>query len=252
MVGEAAAADAVDRAYRLPDLKVGLHVVLVEGRPILPPEEIPDLVDATGRFSGDMVTAGIKFFFLPKVRRQLAREIGAQFAAFARTGLPLDHVDAHKHFHLHPTIAKLIIAIGRKFGARAMRLPFEPAAPIAAAGDSEAVAGLGPTALRLWTLQLGRAIRRAGLVSNDRFFGLAWSGAMTEARLLRLIPHLPDGVSEIYFHPAQATNAHLAQTMPSYHHEEELAALLSPRVRTALAAGGIVRTSFTALAEAAS
>jgi chitin disaccharide deacetylase len=251
MVGEDAAADAVDRAHRLPDLKVGLHVVLVEGRPLSPPEEIPDLVDTEGRFSGDMVTAGIKFFFLPKVRRQLAREIGAQFEAFARTGLPLDHVDTHKHFHLHPTVARLIIAIGGKYGARAMRLPFEPAGPIAAAGEADAVTGFGASALRLWTLQLGRAIRRAGLVSNDRFFGLAWSGAMTEARLLSLIPHLPDGVSEIYFHPAEATNTRLAQTMPCYRHEEELAALLSPRVRTALAAAGIVRTSFSTLAEAA-
>ena len=39
------------------------------------------------------------------MKRQLAREVAAQFAAYAATGLPLDHVDAHQHFHLHPTVA---------------------------------------------------------------------------------------------------------------------------------------------------
>ncbi|HWI86985.1 MAG TPA: ChbG/HpnK family deacetylase, partial [Sphingomonas sp.] len=38
MVSGAAAADAVTRARRLPKLGVGLHVVLVDGRPILPPD----------------------------------------------------------------------------------------------------------------------------------------------------------------------------------------------------------------------
>ena len=85
MVGEPDTEDAVARARHLPDLKVRLHVVLVEGTPVSPPDEIPDLVDSRGRFPSDMVTAGFKFFFLPRARRQLAREIRAQFDAFART-----------------------------------------------------------------------------------------------------------------------------------------------------------------------
>ena len=36
MVAAPAAADAVARARRMPALRVGLHVVLVEGRPVLP------------------------------------------------------------------------------------------------------------------------------------------------------------------------------------------------------------------------
>ena len=42
------------------------------------------------------------------LRAQLRAEIEAQFAAFEATGLALDHVNAHKHFHLHPTIAGLL------------------------------------------------------------------------------------------------------------------------------------------------
>jgi hopanoid biosynthesis associated protein HpnK len=128
MVTGNAMADAVTRARRLPRLGVGLHLVLVEGRPALPPDRIPDLVDRDGLFRTNMVRAGIDIFFRPAVRRQLAAEIEAQFAAFAATGLSLDHVNAHKHFHLHPTIAGLILSIGRRYGLHAMRAPVEPLA----------------------------------------------------------------------------------------------------------------------------
>jgi hopanoid biosynthesis associated protein HpnK len=251
MVGEPDTEDAVARARRLPDLKVGLHVVLVEGTPVSPPDEIPDLVDSRGRFPSDMVTAGFKFFFLPRARRQLAREIRAQFDAFARTGLALDHANTHKHIHLHPTVASMIIRIGREFGLKAMRLPVEPAKPIAAAEARREAGSLGDAALRGWTRQLRWSLRRAGMVTNDQVFGLAWSGAMTEQRVLGLIPNLPEGVSEIYFHPARELTPRLALTMPRYRHAEELQALLSPRIGLALAQAGIARTTFTALVEAA-
>ena len=248
MVGEAAVADAVARARATPSLKVGLHLALIEGTPVSDPSAIPDLVDKSGRFPNDMVAAGFRFFFLPHVRRQLAAEIRAQFEAFKATGLELDHVNTHKHIHLHPTVAAMMIDIGRDYGLKAMRVPYEPVGPIARATGTAAGTNLGDTALRLWTRQLVGKIRRAGLTANDQVFGLAWSGALTEARLLALIPHLPEGVSEIYGHPATAMTPTIRRTMPDYRHPEELAGLASPRVREALATNGIVRTSFSELA----
>ena len=248
MVGEEAAHEAVAIARRHPGLRVGLHVVLVEGTPVSDPAEIPDLVDAAGRFPGDMVGAGFRFFFKPGIRAQLAREIRAQFEAFRRTGLALDHANTHKHIHLHPTVARLIVEIGRDYGLRAVRLPVEPAGPVAAAEGQAAPGGLGAAALRAWTGQLKAMLKRQGMVTNDQVFGLAWSGAVTEARVAALIPHLPEGVSEIYFHPATALTPKLARTMPSYRHADELAALLSPEVKRLIAAHGIERTSFTDLA----
>nr|MDP9121626.1 hopanoid biosynthesis-associated protein HpnK [Acidobacteriota bacterium] len=126
MVSAAAADDAVRRARRIPTLAVGLHLVLVEGRPTLPPERIPDLVDRNGELATHLVRAGVEFFFRPSVRRQLADEIRAQFQAFRATGLALDHVNAHNHMHLHPTLLALILEIGRDFGLRAVRVPYEP------------------------------------------------------------------------------------------------------------------------------
>ena len=81
MVGAPAAADAVARARRMPELRVGLHLVLVEGRPVLPPEQLPALVDRRGHFRTDMVRLGFDIFARPAVRRQIRAEIDAQFRA---------------------------------------------------------------------------------------------------------------------------------------------------------------------------
>jgi len=83
-------------------------------------------VNSQGFFRTDMAHMGVDMFLRPKVRRQLAAEIAAQFEAFRASGLRLDHVNAHKHFHLHPTVAGQIIEIGRRFGMSAARVPMEP------------------------------------------------------------------------------------------------------------------------------
>jgi hypothetical protein len=88
------------------------------------------------------------------------------------------------------------------------------------------------------------------LAINDHVFGIAWSGAMVERRLLALLPHLPPGVSEVYFHPAARTTPDLAAAMPGYRHAEELAALLSPDVRRLIGELQIELTGYGDLAAA--
>jgi hopanoid biosynthesis associated protein HpnK len=222
MVGAAAAQDAARRARALPGLHVGLHLTLADGRAVLPRRQIPDLVDADGRFHDDMVRAGWRFFARPRVRAQLAAEIRAQFAAFAALGLRLDHLDGHKHFHLHPTVLSLAVRIGRDFGLPGVRVPAEP--------------GLTMTRLLTpWLALMRSRLRRARLASNDQLFGLSHSGAMDEPRLLRIVQRLPAGVTEIYLHPATVSGSAIAASMPGYRHRDELDALLSPAVRGALA-----------------
>jgi hopanoid biosynthesis associated protein HpnK len=224
MVGSPAAADAVARARRLLRLRVGLHIVLVEGRPVLPPERLPDLVDANGCFRSDMGALGLDIFARPSVRRQVAAEIEAQFEAYRATGLALDHVDAHKHFHLHPTIAGQTIAIGRRYGLRALRVPREPASVLAEVDSSAPPRRDYLTAP--WAALLGHRARRAGLRIADAVFGLAWSGAMTEARLSGVLSRLSEGYTEIYLHPA--TGDRFAGHAPGYRYTDELAALTAP------------------------
>jgi hopanoid biosynthesis associated protein HpnK len=248
MVGGPAADDAVERARRLPTLRVGLHLVLVEGRPVLPPEAVPDLVDASGEFSPHLVRAGIRFFFRPRARRQIEAEIRAQFQAFRDTGLTLDHVNAHNHMHLHPTLLSLLLEVGREFGLRAVRVPYEP--PLAswrAARAAPARRFLSAAFLSPWTALLRRRLRRAGVLSNEFVFGVNDSGRMRTGLVVRLLGTLPDGVTEIYFHPATRRCPEIDRHMADYRHEEELEALTSPLVGETLRRAGVRTIAFADL-----
>lgn len=240
MVSGPAAADAVARARACPSLAVGLHLVLADGSSTLAPHAIPDLVGRDGRFGTRMARDGLRFFCLPRVRRQLAREIRAQFDAFAATGLLLDHVNAHKHFHLHPTVLSLILAIGRDYGLAAVRLPREANAP---------------PWLRPWLALLRARLRTAGIAHNDVVVGVRQSGRFDEAALLAALADVPRaGIVECYLHPALDSGTAIAPSMAGYRHADEFAALVSPRVREAcalLAARGVRFGGFGAVAGAA-
>jgi hopanoid biosynthesis associated protein HpnK len=236
MVGAPAFADAVERARRTPSLHVGLHLVVIEGPSVLAPLDIPDLVGADGWFPNDQLRMGVAYYVRPAVRRQLRRELRAQFEAFARTGLALDHANAHKHMHLHPTVGRMMIEIGREFGLQAIRVPAEP--PVA--GQS-----LGNRVLRWWCGVLRAQARRAGMVTNDWVMGLSDTGHMTAARVGELLSEVPEGLTEMYFHPATQRDLVLRRLMPAYEHEAEYAALLGTRVPH-----DISLTNFSAVAAA--
>jgi hopanoid biosynthesis associated protein HpnK len=223
MVAAPAAADAIRRARANPSLKVGLHLVVIEGPAALPYSQIPDLIDPTGQFPSDQLRLGLNYFFRPRIRAQLAREIEAQFAAFAATGLKLDHANAHKHMHLHPTVGAMLLRSGLKHGLPRIRIPAEPPSVLASCGTP---ATLADRLLYRWSSLLRHQARTAGVATNDHCFGLAWSGHMTTSRIRTLLRNLPDGDTEIYFHPAARRDSVLQRLMPDYEHEAELATLL--------------------------
>jgi len=240
MVGAPAAADAVARARRLPTLRVGLHVVVARDRPVLPAQDIPDLVDATGNLRSNLVEAGIRYFFRPSIRRQLRSEIAAQFAAFQRTGLPLDHVNAHNHMHFHPTVLTYILDIGRDYGVRAIRLPYEPFLPSWRASRTDFFRRLGTSLfLTPWSALMRLRIGRCGLARNDYVFGLYDSGRFDAERVLALLECLPPGVTELYFHPATAGPKNPPPLVADYEPAAELAALVEPRIAEKIRALGI-------------
>ncbi len=248
MVGAAAARDAIGRARRSSTLKVGLHLVLVEGRPVLAPAVIPDLVDERGMFSTRFVSAGYKWFFRPGIRQQLEAEIRAQFQAFKRTGLVLDHVNAHNHMHLHPTVLSKILKVGQDFGLRAIRLPYEPILlSLRVCRSRPANRILSWALLWPWLKLFKLRVKVAGMKCNDFVFGLHDSGHLTPELFEQFILHLPDGLTEIYCHPATRRCPEIDETMLDYEHEEELRALISPEIKAALVQRSVQRLAFSEL-----
>ncbi len=239
MVGEPAMAEGVAVARRNPGLAVGLHLTLTDGTPTLAPERIPALVQGNGRFRDDMAGLGLTLAVSPAARAQLRAEVAAQFSAFAATGLVCDHLNAHKHYHLHPVIAAVAFAEAARRGVKAVRIPWEPPALVRAV---EPGAATMPRALQPFTWMLRRLAARHGLRAPDRVVGVAWSGAFTAARLAAVLPGLPEGVTEVYLHPGTAGG--FVGEAPGYRYAEELAALLDDGVRRAL--GSTPRFGYTA------
>jgi chitin disaccharide deacetylase len=234
MVGQGAAADAVVRARSLPTLGVGLHLTLVCGAPILPSANVALLCGEDGMLLEDLPRAGVRWFLSPRARQQLIAEIEAQFAAFAATGLPLDHVDAHNHMHLHPSVLPHVIRLAKAQNCKWIRLPYEP--------------GGMPLIARPWLAWMRRTLKKAGLRHNDAVIGLVSSGKVTQNLVASKLANLPAGIIELYLHPATRRSAHFAAQMPGYDPVGELAALVSPEIKAQLAQLGITPKRFADLA----
>jgi len=224
MVGSPACDDAVAIARRNPNLRVGIHVVMVRGKPVLAPDQVPDLLDADGMLCHDLFGAARRWSFRAGAKQQLRAEVRAQFEKFVETGLTLDHIDSHNHMHMHPFALDTILEIGRDYGAPLLRVPYEP--PLAswrAAGNRMLSRFATAWALAPWTSRMRSRARRFGYPTTDNVFGIRDSGAVTAERILGYLRALPEGISEIYSHPSTEGTARV-----------ELDALTDPRVRDAL------------------
>jgi chitin disaccharide deacetylase len=228
MVGEPCCAEAVALARQQPRLGVGLHLTLSCGRATLPPEKIRGLVNARREFDNRPVALGWRYFFRRDLREPLRREIHAQFEAFHATGLVLDHVNGHQHMHLHPTVLRILMEDAEKLGIRRLRLtrdPFWLNARLASgawayrASHAFIYACLSRRARP--ELQ-SRNIRHTG-----RVFGLLQNARVDETYVMRLLPRLPSGDSELYSHPS----------LDEFKHEFD--ALVSARVKSAVPELGI-------------
>jgi hopanoid biosynthesis associated protein HpnK len=252
MVTGEAAAEAVALAREHPRLAVGLHLVLAQGRAAAPSAEIPHLVTGRGTFRDRPVLVGLRYaweYVARSGRVELRREIEAQLAAFASTGLPLAHLDGHLNMHLHPMVLPILLEVAPRYGIRAVRLSREDLGA-ALRYDSRHLARklFEGAVFRALAAYAGPRLAAAHIVTADRVYGMHQTGHVDEPYLLALIGTLPSGVSEIYCHPAEVTPAGLAAHQPGYDHRGELAALTSARVRAALVAADVQLVSYAELA----
>jgi hopanoid biosynthesis associated protein HpnK len=238
MVTGDAAEEAVALARENPSLAVGLHLVVVSGRAALPAAEIPALVDAQGLFPVGPVASGLRYQLRSNARAQLRREIRAQLLRFRETGLPLSHVDGHLHMHLHPVVLSCLVELADEFEIPAIRLPHEE---LSWNLSFERRSGVRKA---LWAWIFARLRRHgerllgaAGIGFSDRVYGLLQTGRMTEGYWLDLLPRLSASSVEIYCHP-DASLADEPRNGPPGAGASELAAVLSPRVREAIAKAG--------------
>jgi len=220
MVNEPGLDEAVALAKENPKLGVGLHLTLLCGHSALSPEKIPGLVNPRGEFSSNPVSVGIRYFFNRSLRGQLHDEIHAQFARFHATGLPLDHVNGHLHLHLHPVVFGILMADAEKLGIQRMRFTRDCFARSRRMTHGRWFYRVAHALIHDRLSKRAREpLRQRGIKHAQITFGLLQDSQVDEAYVLKLLPELPPGDSELYSHPS----------LDEFKHEFD--ALISPRVK---------------------
>ena len=220
MVNEIACDEAVALARENPSLGVGLHLTLLCGKSASPPEKIPGLVNARGEFSDKPITTGSRYFFRRSLLGQLRLEIHAQFQKFRATGLPLDHVNGHLHLHLHPVVFGILMEDAATLGIRHFRLTRDCLSRSRRLARGHWIYRVSHAAIYEWlSHRARRPLRQRGIRHTQITFGLLQNARVDEEYILKLLPGLPPGDSELYSHPS----------LDEFKHE--FAALVSPRVK---------------------
>ncbi|TVQ44652.1 MAG: ChbG/HpnK family deacetylase [Gloeocapsa sp. DLM2.Bin57] len=230
MVTGEAFTQGVALAKTHPNLGVGLHLVLVCGKSVLPPEVIPHLVNDRGYFSDNPVYAGLWYQFNLATQEELRQEIKAQLDKFLDTGLSLTHVDGHLNLHLHPVILAILVELAQEYPIKFIRLPSEEL--------SLSLGKAGNVLRQLLMSPIFALLRRHGeklldrhkIGYTDKVYGLLATSQVTEDYLLGIIPEIKADFVEIYSHP----------TVDNL----EKMALISPRVKKQIEDYGFSLTNY--------
>lgn len=193
---------AIGMALGAPSLGVGCHVVLVDGEPVLPADQVASLVDPrTGRFY-QALGGFLRRLFSGRMRAaEIEAEAAAQIATLQNRSLRLTHFDTHKHTHMFPAVLKPLLRAARNAGISAVRNPFEPVwamratprAPLARRGEE--------MVLRCFEPALRRIIAREGFATTDGTIAVVGTGSLDASTVRSLVSQLPEGTWELVTHP---------------------------------------------------
>jgi hopanoid biosynthesis associated protein HpnK len=241
MVGLPAVEEAVARAKVRPGLAVGLHVALVAAPSLLPREQLPLLTGARGWFTDDTTRAALRYSFSPGCRRELRRELRAQFEAFARTGLPWSHVDSHRHLQLNQVVFHAALGLAREYQVPGFRVPEDDFSLHARLDPADAARQKSLARIFSWLCaRERRVLQREGFVTTRWCYGLFRTGCLRADYLVRLVRELPDGDFELHCHPDLETEKGRA----------EYGALSAPEFRQALRDRDVKLATYPSLAGA--
>lgn len=198
--------DAVALARVNPLLEVGCHVVLVDGASALPAPKIPSLADQArqfrpklGRFAADLLTNRIR-------PDEIEAEATAQIRRIQDAGLPVTHIDTHKHTHIFPRVLRPLLRAARARGVAAIRNPFEPEWALRITPKGGRLRRVAVTVLDSQRRTFLRLVREAGLATTSGTIGVLATGthdvAATLDLLLKALPPEPEeAVWELICHP---------------------------------------------------
>jgi hopanoid biosynthesis associated protein HpnK len=240
MANGAAFEHATQLARATPTLDVGIHLVLVAERPLLPAADIPSLMTEDGTFPGH-ATALARRYLLGRIRLDEVRaELAAQIERVLAAGLRPSHLDSHQHTHMLPGIRRVVVELAQRYRIPAMREPVEALRSYMLRTPAGWVRAAQAQVLRLL------ALRAASDPTwhADHFVGFFEGGRLDRVRLRRLLAHLPSmGTCELMCHPGRADPASPYGHW-GYRWHEELEALSDPGLVGLLRERGVRLASY--------
>ncbi len=251
MANGKAFAEATDLAQRTPGLSIGCHVVLIDGEPVLPPDQIPTLTSSL-RFRDGLKQFAARSLAGRMSAEEIAAEAAAQIREIQSTGISVSHVDTHKHTHVFPQILRPLLKAAADCGVRAVRNPFGPRFPLR---SSELLARpklwtryVEVQILRRFAGKFREAVARAGFATPDGTLGIEVTGTLDETLFLAIARSIPDGTWEFVCHPGYNDSDLLAaNTRLRASRETELHVLTLPAAREILAREGVELISYREL-----
>jgi predicted glycoside hydrolase/deacetylase ChbG (UPF0249 family) len=196
--------DAVARLREVASLEVGVHLTLVEERPLTAIRFPRKYTSFLPLYLGRVLSMSA-----------IERELRAQIERVLATSLPVTHLNGHQHLHVLPRLFALVRRLGDEYGIGYVRTVNDH--------------GSNARAIPIAALSF-LGCRAPG--SNTRTIGVAEAGHLRD--VVPLLDHV-EGVTELVTHPGVNVSGYTW----GYDWDAETRALCAPNLRDELARRGI-------------
>jgi chitin disaccharide deacetylase len=234
---------AIGLSRATPTLDVGVHLTLVDERPVTAANVIRTLIDNNGRFHREVGTFMRRYLVGSISLDEISRELDSQIGKVIAQGVRVTHLDGHQHLHMVPTIRRVVGVLAQKYAIPFIRYPKE--------------------AFKLYMLQDRRGMIRLPqlLVLNtfcsfartsdarraDHFCGFFFGGRLTKENLMKVLKRLPPkGTCEVMCHPG-LNDPDSRYTHWGYRWEDECDALTDKEIKDYVRSEGIQLISYADL-----
>ena len=235
---------------------VGCHVVLVDGTPVLPPEQVSSLLHP-GAQNGSRLRAGLSGFVLASFRSKLdpaevEAEAAAQIHRLQAAGVEPSHFDTHKHAHMFPAVLRPLLRAARRCNVPAVRNPFGQMWPLPLTDVLrrrqlwKRFAQLN--VLRNFAAKFRGEVESHGLRTTDGSVAVLVTGILDLPLFSKIVDNIPEGTWEFVCHPGyNDADLDRVRTRLRQSRAQELELLTSPEAREVLRRRGIQLISYREL-----
>lgn len=178
---------AVELAKKHKGLGIGVHLNLTQGKPL------------TDAFQGELTEKNIYKAMAGLLdAKSIKKEFRTQIEKVLDNGIKPTHLDGHKHIHIFPKIAGIVISLAKEYDIKAIRLPRNRIFNYKLALTKQ----MPKLALiELYARKAEREIRKNGIKTTEEFYGVLETGQLTKEHLAKILLNMGDCTAELMCHP---------------------------------------------------